>query len=87
MVTVIEGESLVNDATALVAYRFALIAIVTGSFSLSAAALRFVVVAVGGAAVGLLVAMAGIFIVKRLKDSSSETTLTLVSSFVAYILG
>ena len=86
LVTVIEGESLVNDATALVAYRFAVIAIVTGSFSLSAAALRFVVVAVGGAAVGLLVAMAGIFIVKRLKDSSAETTLTLVTSFVAYIL-
>ena len=86
LVTIIEGESLVNDATALVAYRFALVAIVTGSFSLSAAILRFVVVASGGAAVGLLVAVCGIFIVRRLKDSLAETTLTLVTSFAAYIL-
>ena len=86
LVTVIEGESLVNDATALVAYRFALTAIVAGSFSLGEAALRFVFVAVGGAIVGLLVATTGIFIVKRLKDSSAETTLTLVTSFAAYIL-
>src|SRR5688572_26281672 len=81
LVTVIEGESLVNDATALVAYRFALAAIVTGSFSLSAAVFRFVLVAVGGATIGLLVGVAGISIVKRLKDSAAETTLTLVTSF------
>jgi hypothetical protein len=86
LVTVIEGESLVNDATALVAYRFALTAIATGSFSLSGAALQFVWVAVGGAGVGLLVALFGIFIVEQLKDSSAETTLTLVTSFAAYIL-
>jgi monovalent cation/hydrogen antiporter len=86
LVTVIEGESLVNDATALVAYRFALMAIATGSFSLGAATLRFVLVAVGGTAIGLLVGVAGIFIVKRLKDSAAETTLTLVTSFATYIL-
>src|SRR5688572_20734172 len=50
LVTVIEGESLVNDATALVAYRFALAAIVTGSFSFSQAFLQFLFMAVGGAA-------------------------------------
>jgi Na+/H+ antiporter len=85
LVTVIEGESLVNDATALVAYRFAMAAIITGSFSPGDAAVRFVLMAVGGAAVGLLVGMAGIFIVKRLKDSTAETTLTLITSFAAYI--
>src|SRR5262245_26871963 len=51
LVTIIEGESLVNDATALVAYRFALTAIATGSFSLGQAVLQFVVVAAGGAVV------------------------------------
>jgi CPA1 family monovalent cation:H+ antiporter len=86
LVTIIEGESLVNDATALVAYRFALMAIATGSFSLGTAVFRFVLVAVGGVAIGLLVGVAGIFIVKRLKDSAAETTLTLVTSFAAYIL-
>jgi len=86
LVTIIEGESLVNDATALVAYRFAMVAIATGSFSIGAAALRFVVVALGGAAVGWLVALGGIYAVRRLKNSLAETTLTLVTSFAAYIL-
>ena len=86
LVTVIEGESLVNDATALVAYRFALAAIVTGSFSIGEAALRFVLVAAGGAAVGFCVAAAGIFILQRLNNSTAETTLTLITSFAAYIL-
>src|SRR5262245_37209176 len=86
LVTIIEGESLVNDATALVAYRFALVAIATGSFSLGTALFRFVLVAAGGVAIGLLVGVAGIFLVKRLKDSAAETTLTLVTSFAAYIL-
>jgi NhaP-type Na+/H+ or K+/H+ antiporter len=85
MVTIIEGESLVNDATALVAYRFALVAIATGSFSLGKAALQFVLVAAGGAVIGLLVATAGILIVQRLKNSTAETTLTLITSFAAYM--
>ena len=85
MVTVIEGESLVNDATALVAYRFALGAIVTGSFSLGDAAMRFVLVSVGGAAVGLVIAMGGIFIMQRLDNSTAETTLTLITAFGTYL--
>src|SRR5262245_37467940 len=51
MVTIIEGESLVNDATALVAYRIALGAIVTGSFSFGEATAEFVLMAAGGVAV------------------------------------
>jgi monovalent cation/hydrogen antiporter len=85
VMTIIEGESLVNDATALVAFRFALAAIATGSFSLGAAALQFVIVAGGGAVVGLLVAGAGILILQRLRDSTAETTLTLITAFAAYI--
>ena len=50
IVTILEGESLVNDATGLVAYRFALAAVATGSFSLTHAAGRFAVVAAGGVA-------------------------------------
>src|SRR5439155_26642615 len=55
LVTIIEGESLVNDATALVAYRFALAAATTGVFSWGSAALRFIWVVVGGIFVGLVV--------------------------------
>src|SRR5437899_1062372 len=85
MLTIIEGESLVNDATALVAYRFALAAIVTGSFSVGEAAMRFVLVSAGGVAVGLIVAMVGIFIVQRLNSSTAETTLILITSFATYL--
>src|SRR4051812_47632898 len=48
IVTILEGESLVNDATALVAYRFAVAAVATGAFSLPAACSRFLLVALGG---------------------------------------
>src|SRR5256885_1819405 len=53
LIAVIEGESLVNDGTALVAYRFAVAAVVTGSFSLGNATMRFFVNVIGGVAVGL----------------------------------
>src|ERR1700704_5898646 len=52
---VLEGESLVNDATALVALQFAIAALMTGNFSLGAATLRFFIVALGGIGVGLVV--------------------------------
>src|SRR5919204_95701 len=52
LVTLIEGESLINDATALVAYAFAVTAVLTGSFSLWHAAWRFVVDVLGGGGVG-----------------------------------
>src|SRR5215218_2119173 len=53
LVTVIEGESLLNDATALVAYRFAVVAAVTGAFNAGEAAASFVAVAIGGVVIGL----------------------------------
>src|SRR5438067_1804642 len=54
IVTILEGESLVNDATALVAYRFAVSAVVTGSFSFGHAAGQFVLVGLGGVLIGLV---------------------------------
>ncbi len=56
IVTVIEGESMVNDATGLVIYRFAVAALVTGSFALSQAGLQFVIVSLGGLVIGLMIA-------------------------------
>ena len=53
--------------------------------ALRAGALQFVLVAAGGAAVGWVVAAGGILIVHRLKNSTAETTLTLITSFAAYI--
>src|SRR5438552_5084101 len=58
LVALIEGESLINDATALVAYGFAVTAVVTGHFSLSHAAWRFVGDVAGGVGIGLGVGFA-----------------------------
>jgi len=65
LVTILEGESLLNDATALVAYRLALVAAVSGSFSLAEAGLRFVAVAAGGVILGLAVGVAVTWLRRR----------------------
>src|SRR2546425_2821474 len=54
VVTVLEGESLVNDASGLVIYKFAVAAVLTGAFSLWQASLEFVGVALGGVVIGVL---------------------------------
>src|SRR6185503_14482715 len=61
IVTVLEGESLVNDASGLVLYKFAVAAALSGAFSLFDASVQFVLVAVGGIAIGML--LAGVFVV------------------------
>src|SRR5213594_4161573 len=55
LVTILEGESMINDAAAIVAYRVAVAAAVTGTFSLGAASMRFLAVGAGGIVVGLAV--------------------------------
>ncbi|HEX9610164.1 MAG TPA: Na+/H+ antiporter [Candidatus Limnocylindria bacterium] len=85
LVTILEGESLVNDATALVTYRLALAAAATGTFSLGEAAMSFVTVAVGGVLVGLVVALAASWVLKRLEDPPVEVLITLLAPFAAYL--
>lgn len=85
LVTIVEGESLLNDATGLVAYRFALAAAVTGAFSLAQAGMQFVAVSVGGVAIGLAVAWLYSMVERRLEDSPVEITLSFLVPFAAYI--
>src|SRR5688572_18321310 len=85
VVTILEGESLVNDATALVVYRFAIAVVVSGAFSLTQASLQFLLVAAGGVIVGLLIAMAIVWIRPRLRDPSVENVLSLLSPYFAYL--
>jgi Na+/H+ antiporter len=84
--TIIGGESLVNDATALVVYRFAVAAVISGTFSLWQAGLQFVLVSVGGIAVGLLIAWPVSRIHYYIEDAPSEITITLLASYAAYLL-
>ncbi len=83
--TLIEGESLVNDATALVAYRFAVAAVLTGSFSLWHATWRFAVDVVGGIAIGLAVGFVIRMIRRRLNHSPTEIAIALLSGYFAYL--
>jgi len=85
IVTILEGESLVNDATALVALRFAVAAVVTGSFSFGNAGARFLLVALGGIVVGLIVGYLTALIQKPIDDAPIEITLSLLTPFAAYL--
>ncbi|MGC3961036.1 MAG: Na+/H+ antiporter [Verrucomicrobiota bacterium] len=85
MVTILEGESLVNDATGLVAYKFALAAVATGSFSLAHASGQFLLVAVGGVVVGLVVAWIFHLLLRWIRDDLIDIVLSLVALYAAYI--
>ena len=90
LTTILNGESLMNDATGLVAFKFALAAVVAGSFSLRRMTIEFAVLAAGGFAAGLAVGYA----VGRLRDllqrlhasdTLIETTLSLMTPYAAYL--
>lgn len=85
LLAILEGESLVNDATALVAYRFAVAAVVTGTFSLWAAGGRLVLVTLGGIAVGLAVGWAIAQVRRHLNDPAVENLVSLLTGFAAYL--
>lgn len=90
LTTVLNGESLMNDATGLVAFKFALAAVVAGSFSPGKFAVNFSLIAAGGFAVGLAVGY-GIGkvrdLLRRLEagDPVVEITLSLMTPFAAYL--
>lgn len=85
IVTVLEGESLVNDATALVAYRVALGVIAGGTFSWGDTSWRVFVVAVGGIAVGLIAAWILAKMMEKIEAPLVESTVALLVPFAAYI--
>jgi monovalent cation/hydrogen antiporter len=85
LVTLLEGESLVNDAAALVSYRIAVSVAAGGTFVLWQAGLRLVASAAGGVVVGLVVGRAITWIRKQLDDPPVEIVVTLVTGYIAYV--
>ena len=85
MVTILEGEGLLDDATALVVYRLAVATAVSGSFSIGEAAGELAVSAVGGTAVGLAVGWVGSRVLRRVSEAPIENTVKLLLPYVAWL--
>lgn len=86
IVTILEGESLVNDATALVSLRTAVLAFTAaGAVTFGSTALDFGRAVVVGVGVGLLVGTAVAFVRKRVTDSALDTTLSFLVPYLAYV--
>src|SRR4029434_1016501 len=87
IIVILEGESLINDATSFISFRFAEAAVLTGSFSLAQAGLQFLFVAAGGVCVGLAVGWLATPVQKRLDDPPVQTMFSLLTPYVAYFSG
>src|SRR5438874_205599 len=85
VVTIVEGESLVNDGTALVLYRVAIAAAVSGAFSFWNATWHFLWAAVGGVGVGLVVGFLVAAVRRRLDNPPVEVTIALMTGYLAFI--
>lgn len=84
---ILEAESLVNDATGLIVYRYAVAAVLTGNFVLLDASEQFLVVIFGGIAIGLALAFIVRFLHRLTSDTPVvETTLTFLTPFTGYLL-
>ena len=86
VVVILEGESLVNDASALVLYRSAVVAAVTGEFILSHALMEFVYAAIGGVLVGIVIGMVTRWALRLLDDGFTEIAVTLIAPYAAWVL-
>ncbi len=86
LTTILEGESLINDASSLIIYRFALAAILTGAFSIGNASGQFLLVSFMGVAIGLAIANI-LYLVHRFLPTtpSVDTAITLISPYFCYL--
>ncbi|QAY94391.1 Na+/H+ antiporter [Methylovirgula ligni] len=84
IVTILEGEGLVNDATALIIFSFAVTAVETASFSLPQATGLFVIVAIAGVAWGLAVGWGTLRLRRAIGDPQIELTIALLAPYIAF---
>lgn len=84
ILVILEGEGLANDATALILYRFATVAITTGAFSLPKAAGSFAAIVVGEILFGILVGWASLRLRKWTREPKIELTLSMITPYLAF---
>ena len=85
VIVILEGESLVNDAAALVLYRTAVAAAVTGVFSLGESVVRFFIDAAVGTFIGIVIGWLIVRAVRWTKDALTETLLTIAAPYLAWV--
>ncbi|HEX8207663.1 MAG TPA: Na+/H+ antiporter [Solirubrobacteraceae bacterium] len=85
LVTIVEGENLTNDWTALTIYKFAVAAVVTGAFSFGEATVEFLLTGVGGVVIGLAVGAVMRQVRRVLDDPPTEITISLFTGYAAYL--
>ena len=91
IVSILSGESIINDATGIVCFQFAVIAVVTGSFNLLHGLARFLILAVGGIAVGLILTLLKYLLVRWLRSLNITTVslhiaLGIMTPFIIFII-
>lgn len=84
-VTVVEGESLINDATALIIFKFAVAATVAGGFSAVDAVGEFALSSIGGIAIGIAIGWVVARIRRPIDDPLTEISISLLTPFLAYL--
>jgi CPA1 family monovalent cation:H+ antiporter len=87
LITLIEGEGLLNDATALTAFTVATAAVTSGGFSIGTSILRFLLVSAGGLVVGVAVAVGVRMLRAVIDDAILTSSISLATPFVAYLVG
>lgn len=86
IITILEGESLVNDASSLIVFRFALAAAIAGTFSFQEASLSFITVTIMGIVIGLAVAYVAYLIHRFLPTTASiDSAFTLIAPYLMYL--
>jgi len=84
IVVILEGEGLANDATALVLYRFAVVAVSTGTFSLQQASGTFVLIVIGETIYGLAIGWLSLRLRQWAREPRVEITLSLMTPYLAF---
>jgi CPA1 family monovalent cation:H+ antiporter len=82
----VEGEAMINDGTALVAYRVALAAAIEGTFSFGDALLEFVTSAAGGVAIGIAIGWLSLQVIRRQSDEALSIFISVITAYAAYIV-
>jgi monovalent cation/hydrogen antiporter len=86
VITILEGESLLNDASALIAYKYAVAAVTTGTFIFWKAGLEFLLIAGAGIVTGIVIGYMFVLVHKKIANNPVvETSFTLLAPFISYL--